>query len=359
MGIHCVSGLEKPPNIDIWDIDETCKPHLPVLQKAYNDVAVMAAKALEDIQFVQQPRPQYNTRSNKRMQWDRIARAMKCMFGFMPGEQGTDKYMARVLYVYQTMNEALRGDHNLPKDGFTKRHNKALWLCDDKLWKWHHSGMSDPNNPSLLPLFQSREDIMKGKKGVWIYRDRYITNDDSRSPGICGPDSHAKTHVKYDMITFCPTSFTGKVAKAESPVDGKNGVVVGKNLDEFGRYSLSRIMFHELVHWYGSKGVERQKRLIDQQAVSKTGQLMWFRKNGERFEKEAAPERPDKSWNALNTYYFGWVEMLARRYDGAVAQNSGPGKATETAEAYAYFAMMAYLDNFDWAVDGLAKHMEL
>ncbi|KAL7947387.1 hypothetical protein V8C42DRAFT_363835 [Trichoderma barbatum] len=340
LSLSCVTHGQ--PNLDIWDIDETCTTHRPVLQKAYNDVALMAAKALKDIQFVQQARPQYNTRSNKRKEWDRISRAVITMFGFAPDTQGTspdNKYMKRILEIYRDMNEALQGDRNLPDRGFTKRHDKALWMCDDRQWEWYHRGRSDPNDPALLPLFVSRKDIMEGEQGAWIYKDRYITNNDPRSAYICSPGTHAKTHVTYDMITFCPSSFTGSVAEAESPVDGKNVLVLGKRLDDFGQYSLSRIMFHELVHWYGSKGVVREQRLIDQQAVSKTGQLMWIQRNSG--ETRAAPEKPDDTWDELNTYYFGWVALLARSHTGAFAENSGPEKATETAEAYAYFAMMS------------------
>ncbi|KAL7934506.1 hypothetical protein V8C35DRAFT_279673 [Trichoderma chlorosporum] len=354
MRIHLLLGLllgliyvtNGEPNLDIWEIDETCKPHRPVLQKAYNDVAVMVSKALQDIQFVQQPRPQRNTRSNKRMEWDRIARAVKNMFGFEPDEQGTDsknQYMVRILEIFQNMTEAIHGNHNLPEGGFTKRHEKALWLCDDKPWVWYHSGKADPNDPALRPLFESRKDIMKSQKGVWIYKDRYITNNDDHSVHICEPDTHARTQVAYDMITFCPTSFTGNVAKAISPVDGRNGVTAGKELDDFGRFSLSRIMFHELVHWYGSKDLTEDGLFNDQQAVSNTGELAWVQRNGNGYKLLAAPRQPDESWSPLATYYFGWVARLARSHEGELAQNSGPDKATKTPEAYAYFAMMSYV----------------
>ncbi|KAL9469093.1 hypothetical protein ACSS6W_010787 [Trichoderma asperelloides] len=97
-GFGLVVGLNNAqPNLDIWDIDASCIPHQSTLRKAYNDVTVMAAKALRDVQFVQQPRPSH---LQDRIEWDRIARAFENMFGFKPGEEGTgpeDIYFKKVL----------------------------------------------------------------------------------------------------------------------------------------------------------------------------------------------------------------------------------------------------------------------
>jgi hypothetical protein len=101
LSLNWVAGLPNgQANLDIWDIDISCAPYRPVLQKAYNDVAIMAAKALKDIQFVQQPRPQHYNQLHDQIEWDRVARAVENMFGFMPDKAGTDpenKYLKRIL----------------------------------------------------------------------------------------------------------------------------------------------------------------------------------------------------------------------------------------------------------------------
>lgn len=74
-GFDLVVGLNNAqPNLDIWDIDESCIPHQSTLRKAYNDVAVMAAKALRDVQFVQQPRPSH---LQDRIEWAALPEPLK------------------------------------------------------------------------------------------------------------------------------------------------------------------------------------------------------------------------------------------------------------------------------------------
>lgn len=101
LGLGRVAGLNvRGVNLDIWDVDDSCKPYLPLLQKAFDDAATMSAKALKDLKFVQQPRPQHDTKRRESLEWKRIARAVNTMFGFNPDEQGTNsgnKFMQRIL----------------------------------------------------------------------------------------------------------------------------------------------------------------------------------------------------------------------------------------------------------------------
>lgn len=96
-----VTGLNvRGVNLDIWDVDDSCTPYRPLLQKAFDDAATMSAKALKDIKFVQQPRPQQDTKRMESLEWDRIARAVNNIFGFNPDVQGThpgNEFMQRIL----------------------------------------------------------------------------------------------------------------------------------------------------------------------------------------------------------------------------------------------------------------------
>lgn len=97
-GLGLVAGEnDRPPSLDIWNIDKSCNSHQSTLRNAYNDVGKMAIKALKDVRVVQQPRPSH---IQDRIEWDRIARAFENMFGFKPEEKGTspeDEYFKKVL----------------------------------------------------------------------------------------------------------------------------------------------------------------------------------------------------------------------------------------------------------------------
>ncbi|KAL6871956.1 hypothetical protein J3F83DRAFT_625473 [Trichoderma novae-zelandiae] len=101
LSLGCVTGLQQPV-LDIWDVDISCTEHRPVLYKAYNDVAFMAAKVLKDTGFVHQPEPRKD-KPQERAEWNRIRRAVQSMFGFLPSNQGTTasdgnkRYMEKIL----------------------------------------------------------------------------------------------------------------------------------------------------------------------------------------------------------------------------------------------------------------------
>ncbi|KAM6484539.1 hypothetical protein HDV62DRAFT_404364 [Trichoderma sp. SZMC 28011] len=251
-----VTGLNvRGVNLDIWDVDDSCNPYRPLLQKAFDDAATMSAKALKDIRFVQQPRPQQDTKRMESLEWKRIARAVNNIFGFNPDEQGThpgNEFMQRILQVYGDMSTALHGNENIPAEGFTSLHSKALLVCGDGMWKWYGGHDIDPYDPMRRQLHITQPKVARNG-GAWAYKRRYHANGNPHSIGICRPTVYAVTQAPYDMITFCDLSFGKATTTVVSPVDGKDRVVEGvTKLDDFAG-SLSRIMVHELAHWYGSK----------------------------------------------------------------------------------------------------------
>ncbi|KAL6825040.1 hypothetical protein V8C40DRAFT_265963 [Trichoderma camerunense] len=307
----------------------------------------MSAKALKDLKFVQQPRPQHDTKRRESLEWVRIARAVNTMFGFNPDEQGTNSennFMQRILEVYDNMSTALHGNENIPAEGFTQLHSKALLICGDKPWKWYSANDIDPYDPMRRQL-QIAQPEVAGRGGAWAYKHRYHTNGNPHSIGICRPGVYAVTQANYDMITFCDLSFTESTRKVVSPVDGKDKVVEGvTKLDDF-ETSLSRIMVHELTHWYGAKknfgGTITQ--LPDQQAVSPKGELVfqYLDQNNNPKAVLRSARKDGVQYKKASVYGYVRVARLAMRHEGQFAENSGPIKATDTAEAYAYFAMMA------------------
>lgn len=142
----------------------------------------------------------------------------------------------------------------MPEKGYSGLHEKSLITCGDSSWKYIKKDEADPFDPAGRPLSESRANEIASAAGAWAYKNRYIVNGDPTSVQICRKGVYAITMTRWDLITFCDPSFTAPVTGAPSPIDGKAGVQIDTKLDSFGQFSLSRIMIHELAHWYGSGG---------------------------------------------------------------------------------------------------------
>ncbi|KAH6894712.1 hypothetical protein B0T10DRAFT_590429 [Thelonectria olida] len=352
-----LAGLSWAADLNAWDFDNTCTGQQAALQKAYDDAALLAAKALQDLQTIQSPRPRYTRANIPRIQeWDRVARAVTNMFGFVPdpaGHSPTETHLSNVLYVYNRMNQALQSSQNVPAGGYSGLHQKSMIMCGDSVWRWVGRNDADPYDPAGRPLSVSRATQIGANAGAWAYQERYMANGNPNSVGLCRPGIYAVTMTRYDFIVFCDASFAAQIAGTQSAIDGKNGAAVGDRVDTYGQFSLSRIMIHELAHWYGGAGTGtiNERRVTDQQAVGNRGDLVWFDTAANRYVNQ----NPTGTLPRALTYFYTFCSRLARTNTGANAANSGPARATFTAEAYAYFAIMAYMDNFDWADDGRAK----
>ncbi|KAM0193447.1 hypothetical protein ACHAPA_004356 [Fusarium lateritium] len=305
--VALLAGLSSAADLRVWEFDDSCDPHREAIQKAYDQTEDMAVKAQEDLLTLLDPRPAYSQGIAKKVRnWHRIARAVTNMFGFVPNKDGMkmdDEYYSNLMYVFHRMTTTLRDGKMVPENGYGGL--KPLILCDKARFTWVGANDKDPKDPEKRPLRVSRaKDIVPGHVGAWTYKDRYIgVQAKGDAPGICKPDEWAVTNTRLDFIITCPSSFTAEVAQTPLAVDVKDREMTkDDSLDKYGSRSLSRILIHEFNHWFGGSG---------------TGGTA--------------------NWNDD----YRWVSNLARVHQGANAENTGPSKATLTAEAYAIFAMMA------------------
>lgn len=149
------------------------------------------------------------------------------------------------------MNRALQGNTNIPEFGYTSLQRKPMLICGQKSFKFVGENEADPHDPSGRTLRESQGQALGSWIGAWVYNHRYIVNGDPNDVRLCRGSTWAVTLAKQDMIVFCDVAFQGNVPGTPSAVDGRDSVAVDKRLDEFGQFSLSRIMIHELAHWYG------------------------------------------------------------------------------------------------------------
>ncbi|KAM0342092.1 hypothetical protein ACHAPU_009705 [Fusarium lateritium] len=350
-------GLAADPNV--WDFDESCQTsdRLDKFTKAYNDAELLAVKAQDDLKMVLEPHPDFESKQSPRLRnWDRIARAVTNMFGFTPNKAGHDpneEHYSNVRYVYDRMVKTLHGGQMVPENGYGGF--KPLLMCDENMFVWVGRDDKDPNDSAGRPLGESRSGTIKpGHAGAWVYKKRYLASvNKADSPGLCRPGVWGITLTRYDFIIFCPTSFGDKASNTPSAVDSKDSVAVGNTLDSYSTSSLPRIMVHEFAHYFGSDGTggPENRDVKDQPAVGKEGKPI-YTLNGKY------TNRPGPGATKVVTYDFLWCSNLARTHTDELAGNSGPSKSTFTAETYALFSLMSYMDNFDWADDGKAKEMK-
>ncbi|KAM0542726.1 hypothetical protein ACHAPJ_012659 [Fusarium lateritium] len=272
----------------IWDIHPSCSDHLAALQSAYDDVTAMAAKAQTDLATIQNPRPRLTRNAAPQvLEWDRVARNIKTLFGFIPDQAGHsngDNHLDQVVSLIGNMNDALQGTHNKPENGYTGLHGTPMIACGDDMWEHKSVNDIDPNDPtgtkSISDMAKERKLDVGGNTEAWVFNKRYHYNKNARSAEICRTGVYAVTMINLDLITFCPPSWSSDMANTVSAVAGKDNAQEGQTLDRYGYLSLSRVMMHEFTHWYGGVNANLGVNVPDQQAVGKNGDLIYADENG-------------------------------------------------------------------------------
>ncbi|KAF4449377.1 hypothetical protein F53441_7356 [Fusarium austroafricanum] len=350
-----LTGFGLAADLSVWDWDESCQTseRVDAFQKAYNDAEILAVKAQQDLDFIRGARPDFM--SDMRTNWDRISRAVTNMFGFVPNRAGHDpneEHYANVRYVFDRMVRTLHDGQMVPEKGYSGF--KPLLVCDESQFVWVGRDDKDPHDPAGRPLRESRShEIGDTTDGAWVYKNRYLVNSNKQNtPGICRPGTFAVTLTRYDFVIFCPPSFTANVAQTKSAVDAKDSISEGNTLDSFSMTSLPRVMVHEFAHFFGGDGTggPENRNVGDQRAVGARGDFVYLTPDNKLTIDANIP-----GVKPCVTYNYRMCSNLARIHQGPNGANTGPGKSTFSAEPYAIFSLMAYMDNWDWANDGKAK----
>ncbi|KAM0292361.1 hypothetical protein ACHAO9_003339 [Fusarium lateritium] len=359
-----LAGLGLAADPSVWDFDESCQTPeiLDKFTKAYNDAELMAVKAQQDLNAMKTARPSFERVDAPGLRnWDRIARAVINMFGFAPSKDGHDpseENFSNVMYVYDRMVKTLKDGQMVPENGYGGY--KPLLMCDEKKWVWVGRDDKDPHDPAERPLGVSRANDMEPQHiGAWVYKKRYLSvSSKADNPGFCRGGTWASTLTRYDVIQFCDKSFESTASNTRSAVDAKDTAARGDKLDSYSTSSLARIMVHEFAHWFGSDktGGPDNRDVKDQQAVGKEGALI-YRSNNKYTTDANAPGA--SKVKVLTPDDFLWASNLARSHLGDNADNSGPSRSIFTAESYALFSVMSYMDNWDWSGDGVAKDFSM
>ncbi|KAM0227303.1 hypothetical protein ACHAPO_011658 [Fusarium lateritium] len=331
-----LAGLGSAANLNLWDIDDSCHPHMDALQKAFDDAELMAVKARDDLELLNDARPRFAIgKTDERNNWDRIARAVTAVFGFVPDKKGHDPkedHWSNVMKVYDDMVKTLHEGVMVPENGYTGL--QPLILCNQNKFIWVGRNDVDPHDIGGRLLYISRPDLIKDEHaGAWVYKERYMASTERQANvGMCPPGRWAVTQTGFDVIAICPKSFSDD-AHPQSASEAKASLKAGDKLNSWTHTSLSKTTVHELAHWFGGPN----NRVPDQHAVNRAGELVYHNPATNKY----VTDRNIPGVTKVVVYDYFWVANLARTHDGPNSGNSGPSKATFTAEAYAMFAAMS------------------
>ncbi|KAI7771936.1 hypothetical protein ACKAV7_005756 [Fusarium commune] len=369
----------KPKLSDAWEIDDSCDgARLDKLEAAHSEIVEILTKVTNDLAHVQQPRP--STRWG-RPNWNRISRNLAGLFGLQSGdviiENGYDpeeQYFRQVLYTYDRMYQALVKGMTVQENGYSGKlrdhdqHSKPLLLCGDtRNWEFFDQNAQDKydNSKTVAEVFPEAARL----GGAFIRANRYLgARPGETKPEIC-TGIYGMTLPGHDLITICDNIL--QLDNERWPVRDGGEVEEGTDLDRdnFGKQSLVRVMLHEFAHYYGSRMEGNELRALpDQQAVDTNGCLLWKDSSGRRGREPttAGGEAPILQVVYSLRYCTNISkDQTANEHAGEFMRDgawvagtlgsSGPSAATWTAETYAYFAIISYLDKWEWLETGSAR----
>ncbi|KAF5614470.1 hypothetical protein F25303_14139 [Fusarium sp. NRRL 25303] len=332
----------KPKLSDSWEIDDSCDaPRLEKLEDAHSEIVELLTKVTRDLAHVQQPRPA--TRWGK-TNWNRISGNLAGLFGLQPsdaimenGYDPSEQYFSQVLYTYDRMYQALVKGRAVPGNGYSGK-------------------LGNQNQPSK-PL------LLCGDTRAWEFfdKDAKYKYDKSKTVAEVFPDA-----AKAGGAFIRANRYLGA-----TPVRDGGKVVNGTDLDRdhFGRQSLVRVMLHEFAHYYGSRMEGSEfKGLPDQQAVDTNACLLWTESTGKQVREPTTAGGQNLPRQVVYSLRFCTnlnIDQTANaktgkfEKDGALVAGTlgttGPSVATWTAETYAYFPIISYLDKWEWVKTGKAR----
>ncbi|KAF2993420.1 hypothetical protein E8E14_002105 [Neopestalotiopsis sp. 37M] len=317
---------------DLFDIEFqpdqplTCAGYSSKFDTAFEDSTTLIDQALEDIRIFDRGKSADHIPQVKR---DAIAAAVAMTMGIKAKDK--QKHVEQVEGVFDRMSSGIRGSLPRGHEGY----RKPAIACGDKGWKLYKPDDEDPNDASepKRKLRETRPGM--SERGAWHWRQRWIKVGElgttEESVNFCGPPGSGVSGLTLlsDLIIFCDRVLNSNgYPKPAAQVKQRlvSGVLANKVSWDL---RLTSTMIHEFSHYFGSVWDEKEKEytlsIIDVPAVDAKGETLPGNEGSYRMEH---------------------IMNLAK---------AGPDKATLNADSYTYFAIMTYLDNYQWTKTGRSK----
>ncbi|KAJ3521275.1 hypothetical protein NM208_g13370 [Fusarium decemcellulare] len=361
----CGLGAAQTANMDIWAVDPSCDTHGSYLQDSFNQALELATEAQNSLNFALNKRPDANKDPEAYKKWNRIAEAIRVTLGFAPSrsrdEGPGDANWSGAFDIFGKIVTGLQASQNSPPDGYVPKLKsrdgaKPRILCGDDAFEWIGPDDKIPGQSStLMQDSQFSRFFLEGAAGTWHNDARLVwKREEKGKPVLCFPGLRAAVYFNYDLVTFCDRMFTDDRKSAPTPKSLREGdtIKAGDAIDSYARH-LSVTVLHELTHWFGglSNTADYNSAVIDDQtAVDYDGKFLYEPASGGArvaFKNElSAQDMKKQGLKRSKTYGRRDIWNLAR---------TGPKKSLKSADSLTYFALMVYLDKWDWSRKGEAR----
>ncbi|KAF5664498.1 hypothetical protein FHETE_7089 [Fusarium heterosporum] len=354
-------------NLGIWEVHESCKAEQPHVQESMDLAIEMANAAKESLEFLAGAYPSSTSDPAGNLRYKTIHKTVGALFGLEPSpkEYGVGEgQIGQIHALYTKMVNVLPSNQNDPVHGYSTRLNsrnldhQPMLMCSDKpgenSWQWY--GLED-TVPGMGHKMNQHQDfrehgMLNGIEGAWVYEHRFAWKESEKEePILCVEGMLAAVYFDKDIVVFCDALFADPWRSSTSPKDLRSsGISEGDSIMKHSSH-IAVVMVHEMSHWFGDRDMYGKPNVDDHTAVTKAGKLLYLN-NGAVEEHSTPPE--GEQYKRLKTYGIEKVWNLARAHK-TYPDNSGPAKAITNADTYSLFALMMYLDKWDWSSGGTAK----
>ncbi|KAH7118644.1 hypothetical protein B0J13DRAFT_569481 [Dactylonectria estremocensis] len=359
-------GAAATANLNIWDVDASCDAYGSYLQDCFNEALEMAIAARDSLNLAMLKRPDKDAYPAEAKNWNRVAFAMEAALGFLPSKSREEsqsdaqsgQYWTDSISIYSKIADTLQADVNDPAKGFSSLANrdgaKPKIICgeeDGVAFTWLNPSDTIPGKTTKVEDNKDFKQLIdfEAMEGAWFNDGRWFFKQEvKQTPILCMESGlRAAVYFSYDLVHFCDKMFADDRRALPTPTQLKNGAAkAGDDIDALARH-MSFVLLHEMTHWFGglnkrsNGGWNYGSAIIDDiTAVNAQGQLQ---------------SQGGKRVKSYGKKYVWNLAMKQTRDNRANAANFGPAKALKNADSLAYFAFMAYVDNFDFARKGYAS----
>ncbi|KAF5646032.1 hypothetical protein F52700_1981 [Fusarium sp. NRRL 52700] len=328
--------------LKIWNVDKSCDDELEYLEDSMSIALDIVTAAHTALKFMKEKVPDKDKDESRHRRWATIYKSTQLFLGFMTNKQ--PNYLNELI-------ESFPAKKMTPPKGYVKRLGKLpdakpMMMCRDEVgedkWKWYDVDDILPGQQVSISNMHEFTKYGFDNYGTWVYGPRLTWKAiEKQEPVLCDPSVWAAVVGDKDLMVFCHQMFTTEARAKKSPREFReSGIVAGESLSEY-EIHLSKVMVHELIHWFGGI-TENGDPVIDDQTGLDDEEKPLYKIERKTLGKRPEPSREEAKamgWKRVEAYGIKHICNLATCDKKRYTDHCGPEKATKNADSLALFAL--------------------